>query len=92
MGHTSADAVARAVVRAIGADRPEVLVNRPPLRPVFVLAAAFPRLGGWIVRMATRRFLRRAARSAPAAPTISLTAQRSSTGTARLQSDERACA
>ena len=63
MGRTSADAVGRAVVRAIRRDRPEVLVNRPPMRPWFVLAEAFPRLGGWISRLATRRFLRRTAKS-----------------------------
>jgi short-subunit dehydrogenase len=63
MGRTSAGAVARAVVRAIRRDRPEVLVNVPPMRPMFVLAEMFPRLGHWIMRMATQRFLRRAAKA-----------------------------
>jgi short-subunit dehydrogenase len=63
MGGTSADAVARAVVRAIRRNRPELLVNVPPMRPVFVLAEMLPRLGGWLARLATQRFLRRAARA-----------------------------
>ncbi|HUG89323.1 MAG TPA: SDR family NAD(P)-dependent oxidoreductase [Planctomycetaceae bacterium] len=67
MGRTSADAVARAVVRAIRRDRPDVIVNVPPMRPVFALAELFPSLGGWMVRLATRRFLRRAAKGSPEA-------------------------
>lgn len=61
LGSTSADAVARAVVKAIRHDRPDSVVNFPALRPVFVLAQAFPRLGEWIVRTTTRRFLKTAA-------------------------------
>ena len=63
MGRTSSEAVARAVVRAIKRDSPEALVNIPPMRPVFVLAELFPRLGEWIVRQGTHRFLRRVAQS-----------------------------
>ena len=61
LGSTSAEAVARAVVKSIRNDRPELIVNFPALRPVFVLCQAFPRLGEWIVRMTTRRFLKLAA-------------------------------
>jgi short-subunit dehydrogenase len=61
MGSTSADAVARAVVKSIRHDRPELMLNFPALRPVFVLCQAFPRLGELIVRVTTRRFLKKAA-------------------------------
>lgn len=63
MGRTSSAAVARAVVRAVKRDSPEVAVNFPPMRPVFVLAELFPRLGEWLVRQGTHRFLRRVAQS-----------------------------
>ncbi len=61
LGSTSAEAVARAVLKSIRNDRPESIVNFPALRPVFVLCQAFPRLGEWIVRLTTRRFLKQAA-------------------------------
>lgn len=61
LGATSAQAVARAVVKSIRNDRPEAIVNIPALRPVFVLSQAFPRLGEWIVRLTTRRYLKLAA-------------------------------
>ena len=61
LGSTSADAVARAVVKSIRGDRPELIVNFPALRPVFVLCQAVPRIGEWIVRMTTRRYLKQAA-------------------------------
>jgi short-subunit dehydrogenase len=61
MGSTTADAVARSVVRAIRDDRPELIVNTPPMRPVFALKALFPTLGGWIIRSASHRFLKRIA-------------------------------
>lgn len=62
VGSTNAESVARAVVKAIRRDQPEVIVNFPALRPVFVLCQALPRLGEWIVRATTFRFLKRAAR------------------------------
>jgi short-subunit dehydrogenase len=61
LGSTSAEAVATAVLKSIRHDRPESIVNFPSLRPVFVLCQAFPRLGEWIVRLTTRRFLKLAA-------------------------------
>lgn len=62
LGSTSAKAVARAVVKSIRHDRPDVVVNIPALRPAFVLNQAFPRLGEWIVRLTTRKYLKEAAR------------------------------
>ena len=61
VGSTSADVVARAVIKSIRHDRPELIVNFPALRPVFTLARAFPRLGELIVRLTTRKFLKKAA-------------------------------
>ena len=60
VGSTTAEAVARAVVKAIKRDRPDVIVNVPALRPVFTLCQAFPRIGEWIVRQTTIKFLKRA--------------------------------
>ncbi len=61
MGATSAAAVARAVVKAIQKDKPEVLLNWPPMRPMFVLAELWPAVGEWIIRQASVRFLKRIA-------------------------------
>lgn len=61
VGSTSAETVARVVVKAIRNDSPDLIVNFPALRPVFTLNQAFPRLGEWLVRVTTRRFLKQAA-------------------------------
>ena len=61
VGSTSAQEVARVVVKAIQRDTPDVIVNFPALRPVFTLNQAFPRIGEWLVRVTTRRFLKQAA-------------------------------
>lgn len=61
VGSTNAEAVAKAVVKSIKGDRPDLIVNFPGLRPVFTINQAFPRIGEWIVRMTTRKFLKRAA-------------------------------
>ena len=63
VGATNAEAVARAVVKAIKSDRPDLIVNFPALRPVFTLCQAFPRIGEWIVRKTTLKFLKRAGTS-----------------------------
>lgn len=63
IGGTTLDAVARATLRAIRKDQPEVIVNTPPLRPFFVLAAMFPRMGEWLLRRVAGHFFRRIARA-----------------------------
>jgi len=63
LGSTTAEAVARAVVKAIKQNRPDLIVNVPALRPVFVLCQAFPRIGEWIVRQSTFKYLKRAGSS-----------------------------
>jgi hypothetical protein len=49
VGTTTPDKVARAVVKAIEADRAEVIVNGMPLRPLLVLADVAPQ---WYARLA----------------------------------------
>ncbi len=61
VGSTSAKTIARAVIKSVRYDRPDLVVNFPALRPVFTLCQAFPRLGEWIVRQTTFRFMKRAA-------------------------------
>ena len=63
VGSTTAEAVAGAVVKAIRQDRPEMLVNFPALRPVYIVCQMFPRLGEWIIRQTTIKFLKRAGTS-----------------------------
>lgn len=67
IGSTTAETVARKVVQAIQKDRPEVLINWPPLRPVYALARVWPRLGHWLIRKTSARFLKRIATTRPAA-------------------------
>lgn len=59
---TSPEEVAQAVLRSIGGDVPEIIVNRYPLRPVLAVSAVLPRLGDWIsARIGVHDFFRRAA-------------------------------
>ena len=58
----SPEQVARAVLRSIEGDVPEIIVSRYPIRPVLALSALSPRLGDWITaRMGVNNFFRRAA-------------------------------
>lgn len=61
MGSTSADKVAKAVVKAIRKNRAETLVNWPPMRPAFAFAELWPTFGEWIIRECSVRFLKRIA-------------------------------
>ena len=63
-GSVSPERVARAVVRAIERDLPEVLVAPAPIRPLMALDALSPRLGAAIVRVTgVNELFRKAARS-----------------------------
>jgi short-subunit dehydrogenase len=56
----SAERVSQAVLRAIEADIPEIIINRYPIRPVLALSALSPRLGEWIAfRLGVHDFFRR---------------------------------
>jgi short-subunit dehydrogenase len=50
VGRTTPDAVAKAVVRAIKRDRPQIIVNTPSARPLAVLSQLSPSLGERIMR------------------------------------------
>lgn len=55
------ESVARAVVRAIRNDVPEIIVNRFPIRPALALAVLFPRWGAWLTeQMGINAFFRSA--------------------------------
>ena len=59
VGSTTSEAVARAAVKAIKWNKPETIINVPALRPLFTLCAVFPRLGEWVFRVASRKYLKR---------------------------------
>jgi len=46
---------AQAVVDAIREDRPEVIVSRRPLRPLFALAELAPEAGPWLAPLRLAR-------------------------------------
>lgn len=52
LGTSSPETVARAVLEAIHRDRPEIIVNPIPVRPLLALTAMFPSLGEWFIGQA----------------------------------------
>lgn len=59
LGSLPPEAVARAVLRAIEEDRPEIIVNQWPVRPLLAFSALFPRAGEWLVeKMGSNDFFR----------------------------------
>lgn len=62
VGGTTAETVAAAIEKAIRTSPPEIIVNFPPMRPIFVLCEMFPRLGEKLILATTLKFLRRIAR------------------------------
>ncbi|MCX6895446.1 MAG: SDR family NAD(P)-dependent oxidoreductase [Verrucomicrobia bacterium] len=48
LGTSSPETVARAVLRAIEQDLPEVIVNSVPVRPLLAFTALFPAAGEWL--------------------------------------------
>ncbi len=67
VGSTTVDAVTDAVMKAIRSGPPEIIVNWPPMRPVFLLKMLFPRLGERLILAASRKFTKRAADASSAA-------------------------
>lgn len=51
LGTSKPESVANAVLRAIERDRPEILVNPIPVRPLLALTAMFPTIGEWAIKM-----------------------------------------
>ncbi len=61
LGGTTAQHVAAAVEKAIRTGPPEMILNFPALRPIFLFRDVFPRLGEKLILAFTFKFLRRAA-------------------------------
>jgi short-subunit dehydrogenase len=51
LGSCTAPQVARAVVRALQANRAEIIVNSMPLRPILAIYALFPGIAGWLLKV-----------------------------------------
>ena len=63
LGSCTPGAVAAAVVRAIDRNRPEIIVNSRPLRPLLALGALSPRFSDWMIgALGITEFQRRKAR------------------------------
>jgi len=50
IGFCTPQQVAAAVIKALQYNRPEIIVNSRPLKPLLALAALSPRLAGWMMR------------------------------------------
>ncbi len=61
LGGTTAEAVAAAIEKAIRTSPPEIMLNVPAMRPVFLFRDFFPRIGEKLILATTLRFLKRAA-------------------------------
>lgn len=61
VGGTTAQKIAAAVEKAILTGPPEMMLNFPALRPVFLFRDVFPRLGEKLILAVTFKFLRRVA-------------------------------
>lgn len=60
LGTSRPETVARAVIRAIERDTPEVLINPTPVRPLLVLTILWPRAGAWLAdKLGANDFFRR---------------------------------
>ncbi len=75
LGSCTPGAVAAAVVRTIDRNRPEIIVNSRPLRPLLALGALSPRFSDWMIgALGITEFQRR---KVTGAPTESVAAARS---------------
>jgi short-subunit dehydrogenase len=62
LGTSQPEPVAKAVVRAIQKDLPDVIINPYPVRPLFALTALFPSIGEWLTtRIGVHKFFGRIA-------------------------------
>jgi hypothetical protein len=62
LGSSAPELISRAVIQAIERDRPEIIINPIPVRPLFAFAALFPSVGEWVIeRIGANNFFRRAA-------------------------------
>jgi short-subunit dehydrogenase len=58
MGGTTAQAVAKKVIKALRTDPPRIVVEHPGVRAFFAIAHIFPRLGEWFTHKVATRFFR----------------------------------
>ncbi len=58
---TTAETVAKKVIKALRTDPPVIIVDRPGARAFFIVASLFPRLGEWVSRKVALRYFRRLA-------------------------------
>ena len=64
LGTSPPEAVAKAVIRAIEKDIPEIIINRLPVRPLLAFISMFPTLGEWVTdQIGTNEFFRRVVES-----------------------------
>jgi short-subunit dehydrogenase len=62
LGSSAPEQIARAVIRGVERDLPEIIINPLPVRPLFALAVLFPSLGEWVIdKMGANDFFRRVA-------------------------------
>ncbi len=61
LGASQPELVARAVIKAVEGDRPEILVTPGPARAIAAAAQIFPRLPGWLIRRLKLREMYRTA-------------------------------
>lgn len=61
IGGTTADKVAKKVIKALRTDPPRIIVDRPALRVFFAIAFVFPRFGEWLTHKVATRFFRKLA-------------------------------
>jgi short-subunit dehydrogenase len=60
LGASPPEKVARAVIRAIERDLPEIIINPLPVRPLLALSALLPSVGEWVINQTgTNDFFRR---------------------------------
>lgn len=64
LGTSRPETVARAVIRAIERDIPEVLINPVPVRPLLAFTVFWPRAGAWLAdKLGANEFFRRVIKS-----------------------------
>lgn len=61
IGGTTAEKVAKKVIKALRTDPPRIIVDRPALRVFFAIAFVFPRFGEWLTHKVATRFFRKLA-------------------------------
>ena len=70
LGVSQPEPVARAVLKAVRHDVPEIIINPIPVRPLLAVTALWPRLGQWLVtRIGAHEFFRQACEPQAETPT-----------------------